>query len=291
MAASCLLAIVFCLGVGIVGPEAGEGVGAEDVAASTEMMDQEVRVSRGRVSLGFGAVRVGLFRDEEAMADFLRALIALWGAGTVGLFAALLWTSGIIPGGIDPKYAPIAMASPLPRWSYLLGQALAAVVEVASASVLLIVGTWLALGFRLGSWDPGYLLAVPILLLNFSAIYASAMLLAVWSRSAAVSAAGAIGFWAACALINHGRQAATGRPVGGLHATVVEAGYWLLPKPADALRMLDLAVGASAHFTLGGPFDGVAMGSWHLFASVATTIGFIAAAFALASSCYARLEY
>ena len=288
MASACLLAIVFCLSVGIVGPEPGEAVGP---MASTAPLDEEVVVSQGRISLGFGAVRVGLFRDVEAMADFLRALIALWGAGTVGLFAALLWTSGIIPGGIDSKYAPISLTSPMPRWSYLLGQALAAFAEVAAASVLLIVGTWLALGVRLGSWDPGYLLAIPILLLNFAAIYASAMLLAVWTRSAALSAAGAIGFWAACALINHGRQAAAGRPVGGLAATVVEAGYWLLPKPADALRMLDAAVGASAHFTLGGPFDAAPMGPWHLLASVATTVGFIAAAFALASSCYARLEY
>src|SRR5262249_17898211 len=76
----------------------------------------------GRFSLLFGVVCFTQFRDGEAMAEFLQALLALWGATAIGLLLMLLWTSGFLPEFLRPDAASVLLAKPVPRWAVLVGK-------------------------------------------------------------------------------------------------------------------------------------------------------------------------
>src|SRR5262249_38807717 len=62
--------------------------------------------------------------------------------------------------------------------------------------------TWLALGLKTQVWNPVYLAAAPLLLVQFAAFFGFSMLLATIFRSSIASALGALLCWAACAGIN-----------------------------------------------------------------------------------------
>src|SRR5262249_1392619 len=150
------------------------------------------------LTLGFGAVRLALFRDGEAEVLFLETILALVGAGGVGLLLALTWTAGFLPAFLRAESAAVLLAKPVPRWSLLAGQYLGVLVFVGFHAVVFVGGTWLALGWRTGYWFPGYLLTVPLLLLQFAVVYAFSALLAVWTRNTVACVFGACALFLVC---------------------------------------------------------------------------------------------
>jgi len=123
--------------------------------------------------------------------------------------------------------------------------------------VLFFGGTWLALGLRTNIWLYGYLAGIPLLVLHFAVVYSFSVLLAVCTRSAVACIFGSILFWLVCFGVNYGRHATAALPelaagaasMPGSASMVIEAGYWLLPKPADMVMILEQAVEAGKHFS------------------------------------------
>jgi hypothetical protein len=116
---------------------------------------------------------------------------------------------------------------------------------------LFVGGTWLALAVGTGVWHPAYLLSVPVLVALFVILYSFSTLLAVWTRSTVVCVFGTLLFWGACSAVDHARYRALARaePAGpGAASPLAEAGYWVLPKPADCLLLLDDALESDRHF-------------------------------------------
>jgi ABC-type transport system involved in multi-copper enzyme maturation permease subunit len=219
------LCIAACLSAGITGdvPVSAEGAVRAD--------------ARGELTLAFGAISTGqLSRDRHHAVRFLECVLAGWVADAAGILLALMWTAGFLPSFLDPAQAAVLLAKPAPRWSLLAGKYLGVLVFVALQALLFIGGTWLALAVRTGVWDPTYFLCLPILLLHFAVFYSFSAMLAVATRSAVVSAFGAILFWLLCWAMNFGRHAARGiAELGDLRAfgTVSEVAYWVMPKPLD----------------------------------------------------------
>jgi hypothetical protein len=103
-------------------------------------------------------------------------------------------------------------------------------------AVLFVGGTWLALGVRTGVWTGAYWLAVPLLTLNFAVFYAVSAFLAVWTRSTVASAFGVLLFWLLCWAMNYSHHRLIAFPAEGFApaaSTLLEWGYWILPKPFD----------------------------------------------------------
>jgi ABC-type transport system involved in multi-copper enzyme maturation permease subunit len=211
----------------------------------------------GHLSLLFGALRVPFFRDAEAEVHFLATLLALGVAGTAGTLLILVWTAGFLPDFLQPSVASVLLVKPVPRWSLLAGKYLGVLVFVAVQAGVFIGGTWLALGLRTQIWLYGYLLCIPLLLLNFAMLYSVSTMLAVWTRNTILCIFGSILFWVACFALNYGRHALATLSAGSLESasgmdryrSVVDMGYWILPKPADLLLILNHGLQLGEHIS------------------------------------------
>jgi ABC-type transport system involved in multi-copper enzyme maturation permease subunit len=256
MLAASSLCIVFCFSVGI---ENGASLRFKD--------DIELHGGDGKPLVGanpkpgfltvaFGALRFPLARDGEAGVHFLMVLLAKVVAGAFGLMLALVWTAGFLPDFLQPDAASVLLAKPVPRWSLLVGKYLGVLLFVALQAAIFFGGTWVALGLKTGYWLPGYLAGIPLLVLSFAFTYSFAALLAVFTRSTIACIFGSILFWLVCFGINYGRHAAVTLPTLVPSApayprsftTLVEVGYWVLPKPADMVMLLDQSLNAREHF-------------------------------------------
>ncbi|HEY5312986.1 MAG TPA: ABC transporter permease subunit [Pirellulales bacterium] len=258
------LCIVVCLSISTSGAMSLERPGETsdflprfdpDAGNAEKLKQSGVVVADGRLRLAFGAIEVPLGRDTRSAVHFLELLLAGGVADTLGLLLALVWTAGFLPQFLDPRSISVLLAKPAPRWCLLLGKYLGVLAFVAAHASLFVGGTWLAIGLKTGVWDGLYLLSVPLLLLHFSIFFGFSLLLAVCTRSTVSCVFGSIAFWAICWGMNYGRHLAAGTSLGPDTELspplqwLVEAGYWILPKPADLGMVLYDALGARDHFS------------------------------------------
>lgn len=258
------LCILVCLSVGVTGgtPLHRSGEPAEflprgDPQASPALVGKAgVDVVNGELTLAFGAFRVQLGRDSVDAIRFLQLLLAGALADTAGILLALVWTAGFLPTFLEPGAAVVLLAKPLPRWGLLTGKFLGVLFFVACQATVFVGGTWLALGIRTGYWEPGYLLCIPLMLFHFAVFFSFSILLAVCTRSTVLCVIGSIAFWLLCWGMNYGRHSLAVLPslepgLSGVPASLqalVEAGYWILPKPADLGLILSDALQAGQYF-------------------------------------------
>jgi hypothetical protein len=201
------------------------------------------------LTLLFGAFRVPLTRTRGEDVRFVEAVLAGGVADTAGVLLALVWTAGFLPTFLDPATASVLLAKPVPRWAVLVGKAAGVLVFVGGQALLFVAAVWTALGLRTGVWDGSVFAAVPLLLFHFGCFYAVSALLAVTTRSTVASVLGTVAVWFGCWWVNYARHVAvTGGDTAGAGFAVLNAGYWVLPKPADLGVVLVDALGARDWF-------------------------------------------
>ena len=255
MLAVSALCIIFCLGVTV---ESGLGAKMpEDTSLFTK--DNQpftgTNAKSGSISLLYGFIHVQHMRDVANGVCFLQLMLSGLVVGMLGFVLALIWTAGFVPDFLQPGAAAVLLAKPLPRGALLVGKYVGVLLFVAFQLVVFFVGTWLALGLRTGIWDSGYLAAAPLFLMEFAVIYSFTVLIAVLTRSTVACIFGSVLFWLMCWGMNVGRHftvgfehlAGSSARLGAASRTLVEIGYWVLPKPADIFMMLEEALGASTH--------------------------------------------
>jgi ABC-type transport system involved in multi-copper enzyme maturation permease subunit len=288
------ICILLCLSVRV------EGVTAHTPRGEIELYGQDrqpytgLNPGRGQFSFVFGALRWPLTRDGAEAVRFLQALLAKWAAGAVGIFLILLWTSGFLPEFLQPRAATVLLAKPIPRWSLLVGKYLGVLVFVTFQVAVFVGGTWLALGVRTGYWNFGYLLCIPLLVIEFTILYSCSALLAVWTRSTVVCIFGTLVFWSVCASVNYNHSlVVNGSPPVGVitDSDVIEAVYWVLPKPGDVVLLLGDVLNSQRHFK--DRPDGVAgrQAGVDVEASLFTSLLFTGVVLALAGRRFVRREY
>lgn len=248
------LCIVFCLGVSV---EGGDVVRDGDFYYHPRTDEPLAGPANdlGYLRLMFGAMRVSLARDRESGIHLLHVILASWVAGAVGLLATLVWTAGFVPDFLQPSNAAVLFAKPAPRWLLLAGKYVGVVCLVGFQAAIYFCGTWLALGIKTGVWLPNYLAGIPLLVFHFAAIYSVSLWLGTITRSAIAAALGSVLFWALCFGLNYGRDAAVSLPtlapqappLSSFTLTVIDLAYWMLPKPADYIMVLEQALDAKAH--------------------------------------------
>ena len=252
-----VLCTALCLSVHIEGGQPLRPPGEIELFGADDKPYTGISSEHGHLTLGFGSFRLLLFRDGAAAVHFLHVVLAKWVAGAVGLILALVWTAAFLPEFLQPHNAAVLLAKPVPRWTLLAGKYVGVVVFVAFQALLLVGGTWVALGLATGYWMPSYLLAVPILVVHFAVVYSFSAFLAVCTRSTVACVFGSILFWFVCYGMNYGRHAAVALPHlapeaqtrGPVFQVILETGYWVLPKPADLVYLLDEALQAKDHFS------------------------------------------
>jgi ABC-type transport system involved in multi-copper enzyme maturation permease subunit len=245
------LAILLCASVRIEGATATTPTGEIELFGADCKPFTGLNEGAGHLRLGF--LRLRLPRDARAMVAFLHALLALLAAGGVGMLLVVLWTSSFLPEFLEPRAASVLLAKPVPRWALLAGKYLGVLAFVAFQAAVFVGGTWLALALATGEWDVAYLLAIPLLVMEFAFLYAVSALLTVWSRSTVVSVFGTIVFWSLCGAVSYQRNLQQARAEDGAGAPpALEAAYWVLPKPADVALLTAALVHGDEHFRPAG---------------------------------------
>jgi ABC-type transport system involved in multi-copper enzyme maturation permease subunit len=292
--------ILLCLSVSVSGVTAHRPPGEIELFGPDGQPFTGLSKSTGQLSIAFGAIRLNLFRDAEAEVNFLQVLLAKWGAGAVGLLLALVWSAGFLPDFFRPEAASVLLAKPVPRGALLLGKYLGVLAFVTFQTTVFIGGTWMALGLRTGIWSPGYLLSIPLLLLQFTILFSFSALLAVRWRSTIVCVFGSVLLWALCSAVNFSRHSVVARadlapdaaPVAEASQWAAEAGYWILPKPNDLTYFLDQALDSARHFQASRELEVVRKKN-ALFPelSVVTSLAFALGVLALAVRRFAVTDY
>ncbi|MGE3817988.1 MAG: transcriptional regulator [Isosphaeraceae bacterium] len=240
-----------------------------------------VDIVNGSMSLAFGAFRIPLARDANDAVRYVQLILAAGVADTAGLLLALVWTAGFLPAFLAPRSATVLLAKPVPRRILFLGQFVGVLTFVLAQTTVLIVGTWMALGVRTGVWSPAYLLCIPLLLLQFAIFFSISALIASHLRGTAACILGTILFWILCWGMNYGRHALVALPklspsaasTAPMLGWVVEAGYWLLPKPADLGMIVGDSLGAQPETEFVPEFTTVRkMRRFQPFAAVLTSV-------------------
>jgi hypothetical protein len=294
--AVCLatLGIVACLSVRVEGPRHLRPEGEIELFDGKGNPLTTANASLGRMTIGFGAATVGNFRDVESQVRFLQALLARWAAGVAGTLLLLASTAGFLPEFLRPGASSILLAKPVPRWTLLAGKVIGVVAFVGALTGGFIVGTWLALGARTGVWAPGYLLAWPLVVAQFTGLYAASVVAATCTRNAAASLFTALACWIICLGVNGARDSIQVPQGGPNHPAMtriaIEAAYWALPKPIDFSRRLERAVSASDHFAGAAPSGEVASAS-ALAAAIGTSLAFAAAMLLVAARQLSTTDY
>lgn len=305
MLAAVAVAVGVCASLSVSGDTARHGAdvpvpailpkGEAEKLGQDKVTADGVRTVGGTVSLGFGAVSAPLGRDrEDAVRAIMLYLVAVV-ADTAGVLLALLWTAGFLPTFLEPQAATVLLAKPAPRWAVLLGKYLGVVLFVGLFAALFIGGTWTALGVRTGVWVGAYWLAVPLLMLNFAVFYAVSAFLAVWTRSTVASAFGVLLFWLVCWATDFTHLRLTAYPpegMSGFARFMLDAAYWVLPKPLALGGIFYEAVGARGFVAAVPELEIVqAAGRSYPVAAVLTCVAFATATLGLAAYEFETQDY
>jgi ABC-type transport system involved in multi-copper enzyme maturation permease subunit len=255
------LCIFFCLSIGISGGttifqpgETRQFLPPGDQAAqdSTKMARHGVEAPKGEITMLFGVIRVRFIHYREELVHFLQLLLAGGVGGMIGILVLLIWTADFLPAFLRPDAVSVLLAKPSPRGLVLVGKYVGVVVFVLSQCMLLVGGTWLALGVKTGVWDPSYLVCIPLLGLQFAVFFGFSLLLAVVWRDFYACVFGSIVFWFTCWGVNFGRNLLVLRwanETPGPLARALEFLYWFLPKPVDLIAIQFAAQKTEGFFT------------------------------------------
>jgi Cu-processing system permease protein len=202
---------------------------------------------------------------------------------------ALLMAFDAIAGEVERGTLPLLLTYPVSRAHVLAGKALA---HLATLTLALAVGYGLA-AVAAFAVDPDAAAGLPALFRLFwsSALLGAAFLgigyaLSILARRPGAAAGLAIGLWlVAVVLYDLGLLAAVVVDNGGTFSTSVFP-WLLLGNPADAFRIFNLA---SSEATAAAAGVGGAAGTIPAWQALASMIGWVAAAFALALAAFRRL--
>src|SRR5262245_26659827 len=230
-----------------------ERISRSDVDKVKNMKPEERPASpQGEVGLAFGAIRIPWTHSRDSAVRFLQMILLGLVADTGGILLALVWTAGFLPSFLEPANASVLLAKPVPRWSLLAGKVLGVLIFVAFQALVFVGGVWLGLGLGTGVWDGTCFLAVPVLLVHFFVFFSFSALLAVTTRSTVACVFGSVVFWLLCLGMNLGRHSVYNlsemQDLPQSFRALVDAGYWILPKPADLGRLLVDALHAGKDF-------------------------------------------
>jgi Cu-processing system permease protein len=110
--------------------------------------------------------------------------VVFWG----GLLFGVLACADFGPALLSPGRIEFLMALPVRRWELLLGTFLGVLVLAVGGALYAAGGLVLVLGGKTGVWTGWPLLSALLAALSFGAVYAAMLAMALWVRSAALSA-------------------------------------------------------------------------------------------------------
>ena len=97
----------------------------------------------------------------------------------VGIFS----TAGLITSIMEKGTIDLMLSKPVPRWLYIIGRYLGAVLIMTLEVVYFVLGLWVVVGITTGSWSGLILVSIPYIVLGFAGLYSVVVLIGVLTRS------------------------------------------------------------------------------------------------------------
>jgi len=170
------------------------------------------------ISLCFG-VWAGRFPGSLAvLLLFAEYFVAEWIGGIFGVMLAVIFTAGFVPGMLQKGTLDLLLAKPVRRPLVLLTKYAGGLFYVLIPASVLIGGCWLAISWRSGYWNFGFLTAIGSLAAVFAVLYSFAVFIGVLTRSTIASILFTIGLWFFCFLLNQAHFALNMSPELGFKA-------------------------------------------------------------------------
>jgi len=135
----------------------------------------EVHFLFGAVNFGRSGVGEFIFLLENYVVNGVGAAIAM-------LLGSII-TAFFIPNMLRKGTVDLFISKPISRWSLLVYKYLGGMLFMLIPTTIVVIGVWLAFGLRSGFWGTGFLLSIPILILQFAIFYAISTTVAVFTRS------------------------------------------------------------------------------------------------------------
>jgi ABC-type transport system involved in multi-copper enzyme maturation permease subunit len=196
-----------------------------------------------RVTLFFGLVDVdaGGYSPVSALGRTQLVTLMVHGVmdvflGWIGVTLAIIATAGLFPAMMESGLIDVVLSKPISRPLLFVYKYIASMVFVFIQAALFIVLTFLVMGLRWGVWEPGYLLAIPLMVLLFSYVYSVSVLTAVVSRSAVTAILVSLASWVLFSMVSQAPALFELYPSLKKHRTVervVRVLSWIPPKTAD----------------------------------------------------------
>ncbi len=118
--------------------------------------------------------------------------------GPIGLLSAIVVTASIIPLMFDSGSLSLLLSKPLSRSLMFLAKFTGGCAFILINASYFFAGLWLLMGWRLGIWNNGFLLCIPIFLFLFAVYYSVSALVGVVWRNAIICVVMTVLFWATC---------------------------------------------------------------------------------------------
>jgi ABC-type multidrug transport system permease subunit len=149
-----------------------------------------------RVNVFFGGWTIDReYAEARESVYFIQKMLAGVIVGWAGVFMGIIITAGFIPNMLQKGMVDLILARPVHRWKVFLLKYVGGLTYVFAAAVFLIAGCWLVFGLRSGSWSPGFLMCIPLLMFFFAAVYAVSAFIGLHKRNVTEAIMVAITAW------------------------------------------------------------------------------------------------
>lgn len=177
-----------------VEPEAADG---DALAWRVGVRPERPELLRGahRVGALFGLFSVRPRWSAAYTIGFLERFLADGLAGLAGLLFAVVVTGSFVPEMLQKGRIDLLLSRPVGRATLLLSKYGGGLLYVLINAAYLVGGCWLGLSLRTGTWNPAFLLTIPVLTFVFAVLYAFSVWIGVLTRSALVAILTTIALW------------------------------------------------------------------------------------------------
>jgi len=195
---------------------------------------------QGEIQILFGAIKLPWPHFREKAGLFLESLLGFFLADWPALVLALVFTGGLLPEFLNANWWNLIRLHQKNTALLFIAKTMAIMFLFSTFTSTTLFICWMALSLTTGTWHPQFLWAIPIFWLQLVVFYPVSAFLAVWTRNTTVAITGSVAFWGLCWIVNHARMTFA-LPETITSGSIMEAFYWLLPKPIDlSLFLADL---------------------------------------------------
>lgn len=131
---------------------------------------------------------------------FVALGVSIW-LTWVATILALITTAGIIPDLVASGSIDLAVSKPISRARLFLTKFVGGLLFSTLQVTVFTVASFFVIGIRGGAWEPGVFIAIPLVVIFYSYLFAFCALMGVLTRSTVASLLLTILFWALCALL------------------------------------------------------------------------------------------